>query len=110
MPENSARPDKAAEDGVDELADLRQAAAELLHKFKAYGLDRLEAARDEGGEESRDALREGRRVAEEMRKALGDLEKRLERHVREHPVSWIGGLLGAIGFGLILGMILRRRD
>ena len=110
MPEDNARPAVDAGNKVDELAELRQAVAELARKLQAYGLDRLEAVRDEVETESRSALREGRRMAEDMRKGLGDLEKKVEHNIREHPLSWIGGVLGAIGFGLILGLILRRRD
>lgn len=110
MPEGDARPAKDAGQMVDELADLQQATAELVRKLRAYGLDRWEAARHEAEEGSRGALGEGARIAEEMRKGVGEIERKVEHHVREHPLSWIGGVLGMIGFGLILGMILHRRD
>jgi ElaB/YqjD/DUF883 family membrane-anchored ribosome-binding protein len=110
MAEDTARKQASGEDQADELAELRQATTELLRKFKAYGLDRLGVVRDEVEEDSQVLAREGRRMARDLRKTLGEVEAKVERHVRDHPVTWIGGLLGAIGFGLILGVLLRRRD
>lgn len=110
MAEDTARAETGKEDQVDELAELRLASAELLRKLRAYGLDRLGAVRDEVEEDTDSLLREGRRMAQDLRRRMGEVEAKVERHVREHPAPWIGGLLGAIGFGLILGLILRRRD
>lgn len=110
MAEDTARAETGKEDQVDELAELRLASAELLRKLRAYGLDRLGAVRDEVEEDTDSLLREGRRMAQDLRRRMGEVEAKVERHIREHPAPWIGGLLGAIGFGLILGLILRRRD
>lgn len=95
---------------VGELAELRQATAELVRKLRAYGLDRLESLREEVEDDAEMLTKAGRRRAQHLREQIGEVEAKVERHVREHPLTWIGGVLGAIGFGLILGMILRRRE
>lgn len=110
MAEDSARSESNRPAPGPELEDLRVAVADLARKLRAYGLDRLEALRDEVEEDAESFVHEGRRRAEDLRHRLGEVEAKVERHVREYPLTWIGGVLGAIGFGLILGMILRRRD
>jgi ElaB/YqjD/DUF883 family membrane-anchored ribosome-binding protein len=110
MAEDTGRSDSEKKDYGSELADLRVSVADLARKLQSYGLDRLEALRDEVEKDTESLTHEGRRRAQDMRERLGEVEVKVERHVREHPLTWIGGVLGAIGFGLILGMILRRRD
>jgi ElaB/YqjD/DUF883 family membrane-anchored ribosome-binding protein len=106
MPEDNSRTENTA----SELADLRAAVADAARKLRAYGLDRLDALREEVEEDTKDLTLEGSRRAQQMRARLGEVEAKVERHVREHPLPWIGGMLGAVGFGLILGMILHRKD
>ena len=110
MAEDTARNDSERKDSGSDLADLRVAVADLARKLQSYGLDRLEALRDEVEEDTESLVHQGRRRAQDMRDRMGEVEAKVERHVREHPLTWIGGVLGAIGFGLILGMILRRGD
>jgi|GEM_PF-4816304 len=110
MAEDTSRKQIAEGTAGDELAELRQATTELVRKLRAYGLDRLESLREEVEDDAEMLTKEGRRRAQQLRERLGEVEAKVERHVREHPLTWIGGVLGAIGFGLILGMILRRRD
>ena len=110
MPEETARPeaDKPVP-GVD-LDDLRAAVADLAHKVRAYGLDRFEALRDEVEEDADSLVHAGRRRAHDLQARVAKAEAKVERHVREHPLTWVGGVLGVIGFGLALGMVLRRKD
>lgn len=97
-------------DHATDLAELRAAVSDLAQKLRAYGLDRLDALREEVEEDAETLRLEGRRRAHQMRERLGEVEAKVERHVREHPMTWISGVLAAIGFGLLLGMILRQRD
>lgn len=110
MAEDKARAGAAEAEAGSELAELRAAAAELARKLKAYGLGRLEALGDDEDDGPEALVREGRRMAQDLRSRLTAVEARVEQNIREHPGTWIGGLLGAIGFGLVLGMILRRKD
>lgn len=110
MAEDGTHSDSDRKDYRAELDDLRSAVADLALRLRAYGLDRLEALREEVEEDAESLAVEGRRRAQQMRERLGEVEAKVERHVRDHPLTWIGGVLGAIGFGLILGMILRRKD
>ena len=97
--------------------DLATELAELRERVRAFArrLTDVDMTREEGPstgmEDGPEALlREGQRLAHELRVRLGDVEARVERSIRAHPAGWVGGLLGAVGFGLLLGMILRRRD
>lgn len=114
MPEDAARSathatTQGADPGTD-LADLRRAAAEFARTLKAYGLERIGAVEEEVEEGSEALMREGWRVARDLRARMAAAEAKIERNIKDHPGTWLGGLLGAIGFGLVLGMILRRRD
>lgn len=110
MPEDAARNEHRQSDHATDVAELRAAATEFARTLKAYGLDRLGALGDEVDEGSEALVREGRRIAHDLRQRLATLEARVERNIRDHPGTWIGGLLGAIGFGIVLGLVLRRKD
>ncbi len=113
MAEDQAKPDTAAHapnSGAAELAELRQAALAFAQRLGRYGKKRAEdwgIDLEEGPEE---LIHEGERLARDLKGRLGRLEAKVEQNIREHPATWAGGLLGAVGFGIMLGMILRRRD
>ena len=110
MPEDAASNEHRQSDHTAEIAELRAAAAEFARTLKAYGADRLEALGEDVDEGAEALVREGRRIAHDMRQRLTTLETRVERNMRDHPGTWIGALLGAIGFGIVLSLILRRKD
>lgn len=97
-------------DGSDEVRQLRRAALDLGKALKAFGKARLEDVGEEISDDAVAAAREGRRVVREIEERFGQLEKRAEKSLREHPGAWAAGLLGVIGFGLVLGLILRRHE
>jgi ElaB/YqjD/DUF883 family membrane-anchored ribosome-binding protein len=117
MPDDMAKTDEAAgmRPSIEtalapEMAELRRAALVLARKLGSYGLSRAEAIGDELESGSESVLREGRRMAHDLRERVAKVEARLEHGVRDHPGQALAALLGVIGFGLILGLLFRRRD
>ncbi|WP_353476432.1 hypothetical protein PVT71_26300 (plasmid) [Salipiger sp. H15] len=103
-------PDTRQGDEAVELRELREAAHLLGARLRDFGEARVGDAGMKLGMTSDQMLTEGRRVLREIEIRLSRLEKRVERSVRDHPAGYLGGLLGVIGFGLVLGLLLHRRE
>ncbi len=113
MPDGKAKPDPpdgGRMSGDPELAELRRAVLALAHKLGSLGAARVEDIGKELEEESESLVREGRRLAQDLRERGTRLEDRVEHAVRAHPAEAVAALLGTALFGLILGLVLRRRD
>ena len=114
MPEDAMKPlddaPASRRDVAATLEDLRDVALNLGHLLKDLGKDRLTATRDGMGDTSDEVLRKSRQVLDLVENRLGKIEKAAEHSIKEHPRAWAGGLLGVVGFGLVLGLILRRHD
>ncbi|MEN9410156.1 MAG: hypothetical protein RL216_2130 [Pseudomonadota bacterium] len=113
MPEDTVKPDDTRAQplsGDPEIAELRRAALLFARKLGSYGLARVEDIGEELEAGSDTLVQEGRRLAHDLRERVAKLESRVEHSVRDHPAQAIAALLGVVGFGLILGLILRRRD
>lgn len=112
MPEDASKSSDAGDARSAEMAadvqELRRAVVDLGKMLKAFGKKRVDALGEDLDFGSEELVKEGNRMLQDMERRLGEVEKTVERNVREHPGAWAGGLLGIIGFGLILGMILRR--
>lgn len=112
MPEDIAKTSEArdaiSDDVSADLRELRGAVQDLGKLLKKLGKKRLGVIGEELEEQSEDLVRQGRHALQSLEHRVGQLEKSVERSVREHPGAWAGGLLGVIGFGLILGMLARR--
>lgn len=104
--------DIAAEypEGSEELRELRQSVRDLGKALRVFGQSRLAGIGEEVSDEAQMAAQEGRRVLQQVEQRMARLEKRAEKSVREHPGAWATGLLGVIGFGIVLGLMLRRHD
>lgn len=104
-------PDIAAgQERPDDLRALRHAVVELGKALRAFGRSRMAEIGEEISEEAQAAAHEGTRMFHAVEQRLVQLERQAEKSVREHPAAWASGLLGAIGFGILLGLILRRHD
>ncbi|MBE9638785.1 hypothetical protein [Salipiger mangrovisoli] len=112
MPDNARTRDPETREGDEavELRELREAAHLLGARLREFGAARMGEAEMRVGMTADDLLVEGRRMLREIETRMSDTEKRVERSLRAHPGSWIGGLLGVIGFGLVLGLLLHRRE
>ena len=112
MPEETVKTDdaRAPRPGDPELVELRRAALQLARKLGSYGAARMDDLGEELEAESADLMRDGRRLVHDLRERVAKVEARVEHTVRDHPGSTLAALLGLVGFGLILGLILHRRD
>jgi len=97
-------------EGGEDLRELRQAVLDLGKALRTFGKSRLAELGEDVSEEAQVVAHEGRRLLNDVEQRVVRLEKRAEKSVREHPAAWATGLLGVIGFGLVLGLILRHRD
>ena len=95
---------------AEDLHQLRQAAIDLGKALRAFGKSRLAELGEDVSEEAHVLAHQGRSLLNDVERRVVRLEKRAEKSVREHPAAWATGLLGVIGFGLVLGLILRHRD
>ncbi len=108
----SARPDGTAGSAHGtaneieaELAAIRKDLSELAKSLLALGKGRSEEARAQAQEMSAVMIEGARKAIADLRTQLDSLEATVEDKVRSHPVPWF---LGALGFGVILALILRR--
>lgn len=112
MPEDIVKTAEARDAVSDEvsadLRELRSAVQDLGKLLQKFGKKRLGEFGEELEEQSEDLVRQGRHALQVLEHRVGQLEKNVQRSVREHPGAWAGGLLGFIGFGLVLGMLARR--
>lgn len=97
----------SAQPAAEELQELRRAMLELGKALKTVGTARLSQIGDDVADEARVLADEGRRMLHDIERRIGQIEKRAEKSLLEHPGAWATGLLGVIGFGLVLGLILR---
>lgn len=94
----------------EELEELRGAVQEIGKQLKKFGKKRIREVGEGLEEQSQDLVRQGRHALQAIEHRVGALEKNVEQNVRDHPGAWAGGLLGVVGFGLVLGMLARRKD
>lgn len=106
MPEIKLKsPDELSAD----LHELRRGILSLGKTLRRFGKSGLEGVGEEFEDLSEDVLHQGRSTLHAMERRVGQLEKTVERNLREHPAAWAGAMLGLIGFGLVVGRILRDR-
>jgi len=96
-----------SEDIEREFAALRADVAALVRLVREYGEVRAGETREKVGRLSEDAVAESLRAAKELRAQLDSIERQIEGNLRQHPISW---LVGAMGLGLLFGMLFARRD
>ncbi|WP_171060879.1 hypothetical protein [Poseidonocella sp. HB161398] len=112
MPEDSRdmADDSNRSASAAEIRELRDALRLAGRKLRALGEAQARHAEEELGETFLEIEAEGRRILTDFERRTRDAERRIEQNMRQHPAGWIGGLLGVVGFGLVLGMILRSRE
>ncbi|MEO1950480.1 MULTISPECIES: hypothetical protein [unclassified Thioclava] len=93
-----------------DLEELRDDVTELAQALRRHG--RLRAS-DLGAEATRrghDLVEDTRDAVLEMRHSLAEAQHDLRRSVRSHPVPWAGVLLGMVGTGLLVALLMERRN
>lgn len=91
------------------LAEIRKDLAALVHALGALGRNRSEALADTLRETSDEALSDLKPLMHNVQNRLAQAEKDIERDMRDHPGRWLGGLLGVVGFGILIGLLFGRR-
>lgn len=113
MVRNPGKADEAAsreEIGHDigkEIEALRADVAALAASLRRYGRLGADEVKDRAETLSDEALAESLRGLGELRARVDGLQSQVTKDVRAHPLAWLGG---ALGIGLVLGLIFSRRD
>ena len=100
----------SSEDLSADLHEFRAAVQDLGKLLKKVGKKRMGEVGEEFEQQSEELIRQGRQAIQVLEHRVEQLEKSVERSVRDHPGAWAGGILGVIGFGLILGLLARRHS
>ncbi len=93
-----------------DLEELRDDVGELAQALRRLG--RLRAS-DLGAQATRrghEFVGETRDAVLDMRHSLAEAQHDLRRSVRNHPVPWAGVLLGMVGTGLLVALLMERRN
>lgn len=94
-------------DLAHQISALRADFAALTETLKACGGVRAEDLKGRARDLSDEALTESLKVVQDLRRQLDGIDARIEGNVRAHPLAW---LAGALGLGLLFGLLLSRRD
>lgn len=107
--ENSPEaPDRenVGQDIAQELQDLRADVAALVASLQRYGALGAAELKDRAQGFSDEAMAESLRTVRDLRRQVDALQSQLEGDVRAHPLAW---LAGALGIGLLFGLLISRR-
>ncbi len=102
----SAR-DSVGQDISKEIQELRADFAALVASLKDYGALGAEDLKSRAQGLSDDAVAESLRSIKELRQQVESLQGQLEKDVRAHPLAW---MVGALGLGVLFGLLFSRRD
>ena len=110
--DNGRKPEERAhendpQDISAELQALREDVAALaasLHRAGASGVAGLKRRSEDLAE---DSLDEALRNLRDLRQQVHAMQGKLEGEMHAHPLAW---LAGALGLGLLAGLLLSRRD
>lgn len=89
-----------------ELQALRADMAALVQTVREYGVLAAADLRGRGEGAAADALAEAERAMRDVRGRVDAAQVRLEGDVRANPLAW---LAGAVGLGLLVGLLFGRR-
>ena len=99
MPEDASKSSDAGDARAAEMAadvqELRRAVVDLGKMLKAFGKKRVDALGEDLDFGSEELVKEGNRMLQDMERRLGEVEKTVERNVREHPGAGRAGGGGA---------------
>ncbi len=98
--------DRVGQDIAQELQDLRADVAALVASLQRYGALGAEDLKGRVQDLSDEAMAESLRTVRDLRRQVDALQSQLEGDVRAHPFAW---LAGALGIGLMFGLLVSRR-
>lgn len=99
--------EEAAQDIERELRALRADVAALAQSLREYGALAAGEMRERAQEASGGAMAEAETAIRALRGQAEGLQAQLEGNVRANPLVW---LAGAVGLGLLLGLLSGRGE
>ncbi|MBC2836894.1 DUF883 family protein [Paragemmobacter straminiformis] len=98
---------EAVPDIEQQIRQLREDVAALAKSLQGYGARVADGVKARAQDASGDAVAESLKAVRELRGEVEAMQARLEGDVRAHPLAW---LVGALGIGVLLGLIFSHRD
>lgn len=98
--------DSIADDIGKDIEALRADVAAIVASLSKYGALSAEEMKSRAQGLSDEAVAETVRRVKELRQEADKLQGQLEGEVRAHPLLW---LVGALGLGLLFGLMSSRR-
>lgn len=107
-PLKSATDTRVLTDDVEaRIQALRDDIAALTQSVRDLGLHSAAEAKTKAKSLADDASTEAMKAVHDLRVQLDSLQSDVEGRVKSHPFAW---LAGAVGLGVILGLLFTRRD
>jgi ElaB/YqjD/DUF883 family membrane-anchored ribosome-binding protein len=94
------------QDIAQELRDLRADFAALVASLQRYGALGAADLKESAQDLSDEAMAESLRKVQGLRRQVDALQSELEGDMRAHPLAW---LAGALGIGMLFGLLLSHR-
>lgn len=95
-----------AHDIGKELQELRANVAALVASLEKYGSLGVEDLKGRAQGLSDEAIAEAARSIRDLHQKVEALHAQMERELRAHPLAW---LVGALGLGLLVGLMFSHR-
>lgn len=86
----------------DEMAKLRSDLDQLRGDMQSL----VQAVKDSGVRQTRETLERAQRTGESLTEGVGDIPRRAEKQIGDHPLT---SVLSSFGLGFLIGMLLDRR-
>lgn len=99
--------ERVGQDIAKELLELRADVSALAADLQRYGALSTDELKIRAQGVTDEALADAQRHIHALRQKVDTLQSRVEVDVRAHPLAW---LAGALGLGLLVGLIFSRRD
>lgn len=96
----------AGQDITRELRALRADLAALAASLQRYGALGADEVKGRARDMADESLASSLKALREARRQVDDLQDRLQGDVRAHPLAW---LVGALGLGMVLGLLAAHR-
>lgn len=99
--------DRAGQEIARELQDLRVDLASLLASLQRYGALGAEELKGRAQDLADGSVSESLKAVRDLRQQVDALQGQLQGDVRAHPLAW---LVGALGLGMLIGLVFSRRN
>lgn len=105
MDYTSTTPKSLSQDILDDADDMSDFSATKAHSFKADAIEKAKNFRNFAGEKAAAIKQEASVKIKQGKVKAKQLHTTAEDYIKENPTK---SVLGAVGIGVIIGLILRR--